>query len=223
MKRIIPKLSLLSAITILLQLAAPMTVLADAGGEDGLTQTADGYQVTLVFEEPVASGENPLHIQVVDDHGQPVSKALVEVAVIEVEDEHSDDEEDANQPDDAAPNKDSHGSESKSEPTAAPAAQNAMGGMTGVEAAETDEHEEMEMTKFTAGHEAGEYEGEIEIPTAGDWKIRVHVTVDEHLLEFEFPIHVAGSESGKNILFGFFALNVVILGAAFAIKLQSIS
>lgn len=94
MKRILSKISLLSAVLLLL-LAAPMTALADGGGDGTLTQTADGYQVTLVFEEPVASGENKMHVQVADAHGQPVSNALIEVAVIAAQDEHSEVEEEA--------------------------------------------------------------------------------------------------------------------------------
>ena len=81
-----------------------------------------------------------------------------------------------------------------------------------------DEHDEMGMVAFAAGHEAGEYEGEMVVTGPGEWMIRVHLTVDNRLIEFDFPLHVAGPQAGSNILLGFFAINAVILGAAVALS-----
>jgi hypothetical protein len=235
MKRILHKACLLSAVVLLLLMSVPITALADGGAEE-LIQTVDGYQVTIVLEKPITVGENQIHLQVADAQGQPVTNADVEVGVVAVEADHAEIE--------AAPQEDLHGMESTPEHDAPPTPQSSMGGMEGMseqvatptpqsdmhgmEAAPeedaasepADEHDEM--MAFTAGHEAGEYEGEIVVAGSGEWAIRVHVTVDDHLIEFDFPVHVAGAQStGKNILLGFFAINAGILGIAFTMKFKS--
>jgi hypothetical protein len=207
---------------LLLLLTSPISALAD-GGEDEFTQTVDGYRVTLVFEKPIASGENQFHIQVSDAHGQAVSNAQVEVSFVEAKAEHADAEESTSP-------SDTHGMESMPEAGHTEAEQptsesdmHGMEGMSGMEASPTalpDEHDEMGMVAFTAGHEAGEYEGAIVVTDAGEWTIQVHLTVEDHLVEFDFPIHVAGSQAGSNILLGFFAINAVILGSAATLKLK---
>ena len=236
MKSIFHKACLLSAVVLLLLMAAPMTALADGGAEE-LAQTVDGYQVSIVLEKPIVVGENQFHLRITDAQGQPVTNAEVEVGVVEAEADHEEYE--------ATPQEETHGTGGMLEPTATPTPKSSMGGMEGMSseqaatpapqdetpsmattpeehAAETfvDEHDEMMV--FTAGHEAGEYEGEIVVAGSGEWAIRVHVMVDGHLIEFDFPIHVAGAQStGKNILLGFFAINAVILGTAFAMKFKS--
>ena len=199
MKRTLYKTCLLSAVVILLLVAAPMTALAD-GGEDEFTQTVDGYRVTLVFENPITSGENQIHIQVSDAQGQPISSARVEVSVVEAETEHAEAET-------PAPQSGMAGMDSTPEMDATPTT--------------SDEHDEVEMTAFAAGHEAGEYEGEIAIAGAGEWAIWVHLTVEDHLVKFDFPVHMTGPQTGKNILLGFFTINAVIVGTAVTLKLKS--
>jgi hypothetical protein len=222
MKRISHKACLLSAVMLLLLLTPPITALAD-GGDDEFTQTVDGYRVTLVFEKPIASGANQIHIQVSDTHGQAVSHAQVEVSFVEAKAEHADAEESTLQ-------SDTQGVESMSEgghtETTAPTPESDMHGMEGTNEIATsattlpDGHNEMGMVAFAAGHEAGEYEGEIVVTGAGEWTIRVHLTVENRLIEFDFPLHVAGSQAGSKILLGFFAINAVILGTAATLKLK---
>jgi hypothetical protein len=195
MKRIFHNGCLLSAVMLLVLSLAPINVLAD-GGEDEITQTVDGYRVTLVFEKPIANGENPIHLQVSHAQGQPVSNAHVEVRVVEAEAEHTEAESHASQGD-------NHG----------------MDGMDGTHSSPS-EHDEMEIVTFTAGHEEGEYAGEIVVADSGEWTLQVHLAVAGHLVEFDFPLHIASSQAGKNILLGFFAINAVILGTAATLKLK---
>lgn len=199
MKRIFHNGCLLSAVMLLLLSMAPITVQADGGGGDEIVQTVDGYRVTLVFEKPITSGENQIHLQVSDAQGQPVSNAQVEVRLVDAEAEHTEAEEPVSQGD-----------------------MHAMEGMEGVGAApsSSNEHDEMGMVAFTAGHEDGEFEGEIVVADSGEWTLQVHLTVEEHLIEFDFPLHIASSQAGKNILLGFFAINAVILGTAATLKLK---
>ena len=195
MNGIIHKACLLSAVMFLLLSAVPFTALAD-GGEDELAQTVDGYQVTLVLEKPIASGDNQIHLLVRNAHDQPVSNAHVEVRVVEAEVEHSEAEEPASQTD-------THGME----------------GMGATHSA-SSEHDDMGMVAFTAGHEDGEYAGEIVVADSGEWSIQVHLIVEEHRVVFYFPLHVANSQAGRNILLGFLAINAVILGTAATLKLK---
>ena len=76
--------SLLLSISIMLPLLAlPVGVLADTGtGQNELTQTVNGYLVSLSFDKPVFIGENEIHIRVRDAQNMPVSKADLEVSVV---------------------------------------------------------------------------------------------------------------------------------------------
>jgi YHS domain-containing protein len=209
MKRIVYRIYLLVLVAVALLIAFPMSVRADGGGE-AITQTVDGYQVTLVLEKPFVIGENSLHLVIHGPDEKPVSDALVEVAVVEGKDEHVEEEAEADHdapdldPTDADTlEKDSHDM-NEPEATVAPA----------------DEHEEMKMIIFAAGHEAGEYQGDISVAGTGEWALRVHLTVEDRLIEFNFPFHVDGAQTGSNILLGYLAVNAVILGAAAVFKFK---
>ena len=54
MKRIFHNGCLLSAVMLLLLSAAPITVHWRMAERMNITQTVDGYRVTLVFEKPIA-------------------------------------------------------------------------------------------------------------------------------------------------------------------------
>ena len=75
-----------------------------------------------------------------------------------------------------------------------------------------NEHDEMGMVAFTAGHEAGEYEGEIVVAGSGEWIIRVHLTVEGTWSNSNFPSMWPALQAGKNILLGFFAINCCHFG-----------
>ena len=209
MKRTIYKVCLLSAMIFLIGFVASFNASAD-GGEKELTVGADGYQATLVFEKPVAIGENQIQLRISDGDGQPVTNALVEAAVITVEAEHA---------------QEGH-NETEASHTEGPASPDNMHGMEGMPG-ETANHipvnEHLEMVAFTAGHEAGEYKGVIDVTGHGEWTVRVHIALeDNHLIKLDFPFHLAEAQtSGRNILLGFLSINAAILGTAFTLKLKS--
>ncbi len=68
----------------LLVLMLPGQALAE-GGETGKTVTIGGYQVSLVFPEPLRLGENSVHLKIQDAMGSPVSGAQVEISALAVE------------------------------------------------------------------------------------------------------------------------------------------
>lgn len=219
MNQSITKTLFLLGAVFLIALVFPASVLADGGGEGSVefSQTIDGYKVMLIFEEPPVVGENPVHIQVVDEMGMPISGVVVEVSVAAREPEHKE------------PSVSAHG-DATTNPE--PAASTGHGAMSDEDApvvvpteAQSDPHDEpadahneMEMTSLEAGHEAGEYTGHIIIPGAGNWNIRVHMTRADELIEIDFPLDVAGSITGAGILTGFAVFNAAILFTAAVFK-----
>ena len=201
MRRFAHKTLLLSTVIFLILLSLPFAALADGvDDEHEFTQTAGGYEVTLVFENPAAIGENQIHVRVSDAHHAPVSNADVEVSLVEGEAEHT-----------------------EAEPIAQPE-EAGMHGMSEAPVEVSEEtHDEMDMIALEAGHESGEYAGEIAIDSAGDWIIRVHLTVQGELVEVDFPLSVASSQKGAGILTGFFALNAAIIVSAVYMKRKPVS
>ncbi len=194
--------SLLPIILLIALLALPVGVQADGGtDENGLTQTVDGYEVTLVFEKPATVGENQIRVFVKDAMHLPVSQADLEVSLVEAEAEHTEQE-----PESEAGTMSTHAEQ----PTAEAETMPGMDGMSAQPTAEIGtmssmseqpaEHDQMGMVALAAGHESGEYEGEIAIVSDGDQTLRVHLTVDGKLMEVDFPLHVAKSNTGAIIL-----------------------
>lgn len=219
MNQSITKTLFLLGAVFLIALVFPASALADGGGEGSaeFSQTIGGYKITLVFDEPPVIGENPVHIQVVDEMGMPVRGVVVEVSVAAREPEHK-------EPSDSA-----HGDTPKNPESAVSTGHGAMSDKAAPVVVPTeaqsdphdepaDAHNEMEMTSLEAGHDAGEYTGHITIPGAGDWNIRVHMTIADELTEIDFPLDIAGSLTGAGILTGFTIFNVAILFAAAIFK-----
>jgi hypothetical protein len=98
-----------------------------------------------------------------------------------------------------------------------------MADMPGMAEVSPSEHAEMGMTRLAVGHHSEEYTGEIAIETAGDYVIRVHLTVQGELTEVDFPLNVAQSQNGSGILAVFFAVNVAIIAGAVILKPKPVS
>ena len=98
-----------------------------------------------------------------------------------------------------------------------------MSGMSGMDAQPVESHDQMGMVALTAGHESGEYEGEIDIENTGDLTVRVHITVAGMLTEVDFPLHVAKSNTGTIVLGSFFAVDFALISAAVVMKRKSVS
>jgi hypothetical protein len=220
MKQLAHKTLLLSTIILLITLALPVAVLADGGEEgDEFTQTVNGYQVTLVFAKPAAVGENQIHIRVNDVQNMPVSNADVGVSVVKTEMEQHDAEAHTSTDDGMA---DMPGMVHDPEPPSA--GQDTMADMPGMDMSGTSAeapasaHDAMGMTTLEAGHESGEYTGEIAIETPGHCIVRVHLTVQGKLTEIDFPLSIVQPQNGYGILLGFFAVNVAIIAVAVILK-----
>jgi hypothetical protein len=231
MKRSLPTFLILLSAILITALILPTPALAD-GGEGGLTytQTINGYTVHLVFQKPAFVGENPIHIQILDAAGMPITGADVEVSLEEAE--SADHEE-------AAPSAETGMSGMEASPTAMPtSAPEAMSGMnSGADPTPTpasmssinsmspvaSEHDQMGMVALEPGHKDGEYEGELAIESEGELVVRAHITIQGELMEVDFPLHVAKSKTGAIVLASFFGLNAMIIAAAVVMKSKTVS
>ena len=233
MKRFAYKTALLFSASMLFCLALPISTLADGGTADHeITQTVNGYHVSLIFENPAFVGENPVHVLVKDTMYMPVTGADLEIGVVEA---HAD-------PTEAEPTAEAKAMTGmggmNAQPTAEAKAMTGMGGMDaqptaeakamtgmgGMEDVQTDQsHDQMGMVALSAGPDSGEYHGEVTIESDGDLMVRVHLTVADVLTEVDFPVHVARSNAGAIILGSFFAVNVALIAAAVVMKPKPLS
>ena len=246
MKRFSLQSLLLSISIIFALLALPVGVLADSGsGQNELTQTVNGYQVSLSFDKPVFIGENDIHIRVRDAQNMPISEAELEVSVVEAQAGHVEVPTTAEaaampvmtaQPvvetDMPAMNMD--GTPTPAAGTMAgmneePTSQaGTMAGMSDQPTAEAETmagmseepagHDQMGMVALTAGSESGVYDGQVSIESEGDLTLRLHLTVAGKLTEVDFPLHVTKSNAGVIVLASFFAVNVAIIAGAVVLK-----
>jgi hypothetical protein len=186
---------------------APLSAQAD-GENDGFVQTVNGYQVTLMFAEHPAVGENQVHILIQNAMDMPVSHATVQVALVAVEENHHE----------AAQEATSHESMAGMDMGAASSSHDGMAGMDMDEAEAA--HDEIQAVHLKAAHEDGEYSGKVHIETTGEWVISVHLIIQGEEMEVDFPLTVkAGSNMG--ILTGFAGVNILILIVAAALKSKS--
>jgi hypothetical protein len=230
MKRFAHKTLLLLTIFLLILLALPISALAD-DGEDGnkFTQTVNGYQVVLVFDEPAAVvGENQIHIRVNNSQNMPVPNANVGVSVVKSEMDHTQAEAHSSTEGQMADMPGMAGMQHDPEPQSAEQGEMAADmpsmDMSGASAeSPSSAHDEMAMTSLEAGLEGGEYTGKIAIETPGHCIVRVHLIIDGKLTEVNFPMSIAQSQNGSGILLGFFAVNVAIVAVAIVLKPKPLS
>ncbi len=250
MKRFAYKTALLFSASMLFCLALPISTLADGGTADHeITQTVNGYHVSLIFENPAFVGENPVHVLVKDTMYMPVTGADLEIGVVEAHADPTEAEPTAEakamtgmggmnaQPTaeakamtgmggmDAQPTAEAKAMTGMGGMDAQPTAEaKAMTGMGGMEDVQTDQsHDQMGMVALSAGPDSGEYHGEVTIESDGDLMVRVHLTVADVLTEVDFPVHVARSNAGAIILGSFFAVNVALIAAAVVMKPKPLS
>lgn len=215
MTRTIRRILLPMLIILMLVLVTPLSAQAD-GEEDAFTQTVNGYQVALMFAEDPAVGENQIHVQIHDAMDMPVGDAMVEVTLAPVAEEHLSEAQESSSHDDM-PGMDMT--------TTEPSAHDGMSGMDMAEPAtvhEASAHDEMQAVLLEPAHESGEYSGEMHIELAGEWIVRVHLTVQGEVMEVDFPL-IVKSSSRNGLLAGFAGVNILILIVAAATKSKSAS
>lgn len=210
MKNFVYKMGSLAIALLLLGLAWAGVAHADGGGGEEHVQIANGYQVVLVLTRPAQVGANPVQVRLSDAHGQPVAHATVAVSLMAGESGHTDTGHEASGHAETEASADTHTETD---------AHNAAEAHTEVEThSETDAHSATEALTLLTEATHGEYAGEIGLPQAGAWVVRVHLTIDEAPLLVDFPVTVASPQNGLGILAGFLTVNVGILGLAAVLR-----
>lgn len=197
-------------------LITPTAALADGGGNGNIV-TANGYQIELVFKEPVTVGENEFHIQITDSMGMPVPNAEVEVSAMPSEGmtEHGEDEEMATEAPSIGVMTSNNTMDGMDMATEVPST----GVMKPNEPA-TDEHDEEALTiMLDPTLESGEYAGKLHFETSGEWMFNVHFTINGETTAVDFPIEIART-LGLNyaVLAGFFGINGTVIATAAFLK-----
>lgn len=193
-------------------LLMPNLAAADAG-EDGSVVTANGYQIELVFKEPVAVGDNAFHIQITDSMGMPVPNAEVEVACLPADDMSAHEEAES------AESSNTHSMSGMDMAAETPST----GAMPPDNGSEKNAHEEEAITVILEpAHASGEYSGEIALAQPGAWIFNVHFTVDRQMTTAEIPVEVVRAASNLGILAGFLGFNATIIMAAAIMKRRPI-
>jgi len=196
-------------------LITPTAVFAD-GGENGNIVTANGYQIELIFKEPVTVGENEFHIQITDSMGMPVTDAEVEVSAMPAEEMSAHDENSemaTESPSVGVMTTSNNSMDGMDMATEAPST----GVMRPNEPAAEEHSEEALTIMLEPTAESGEYAGEMHFEASGEWMFNVHFTINGETTAVDFPIEIART-LGLNyaVLAGFLGINgTVIVTAAF--------
>ena len=197
-------------------LITPTAVFAD-GGENGNIVTANGYQIELVFKEPVTVGENEFHIQIMDSMGMPVTDAEVEVSAMPAEgmSAHDENSEMATEaPSVGVMTTSNNSMDGMDMATEAPST-----GVMKPNEPEADEHGEELMIMLEPTMELGEYAGELHFDTSGEWMLNVHFTVNGETTKVEFPFEIARALSlNYAVLTGFIGINGAVIATAAFLK-----
>ena len=197
-------------------LITPTAVFAD-GGENGNIVTANGYQIELVFKEPVTVGENEFHIQIMDSMGMPVTDAEVEVSAMPAEgmSAHDENSEMATEaPSVGVMTTSNNSMDGMDMATEAPST-----GVMKPNEPEADEHGEELMIMLEPTMELGEYAGELHFDTSGEWMLNVHFTVNGETTKVEFPFEIARALSlNYAVQTGFIGINGAVIATAAFLK-----
>lgn len=205
---------LITAILLLM----PTAALADGGGNGNIV-TANGFQIELVFKEPVTVGENEFHIQITDSMGMPVTDAEVEVSAMPAEGMSAHDETSEMEMATEAPSVGVMTSNSSMDGMDMATEVPSTGVMKPNEPAAEEHGEEALTIMLEPTAESGEYAGEMHFETSGEWMFNVHFTINGETTAVDFPIEIART-LGLNyaVLAGFLGINGTVIATAAFLK-----
>jgi len=159
-----------------------------AGGA-GATFEAEvnGYHVSLSFVSELKTGENEVHVRIVDSQDQFVPPTKVEISVMPIEEKGHEATE-------------SHGAD------VAPAS---------AHAEPASGHDNMPGMGAESEPASGSgHKGVLNFDKSGEWNVVVHFTVGGELLKVDIPVTVVGAISRYGVLAGIFGLNIAIVSTA---------
>ncbi len=167
--------------------------LADSGARFE-EKAVDGYKVRLGTASGGAQvGHNKLNVQISDAQGAPISNASITVIAEYFKE--------------AATSASDHGMGTGTE-------------KKGDQSVPAQVAARTVKVVFKAGHEAGEYEGEVELDEAGHWMVKVVFLQQQQEKSAAFEVEVNASKSGPNwfVLTGFAGIIAVLIAAAAVTK-----
>lgn len=199
-----------------LAFANSSTVLADGGeGEHALEMEVNGIHVTLASQNDWKKGEDTITVTLTDSMGIPVTDAEVEVVIEPNADGHAQAEADH------AAMESSHGVEQGHE------------SMPGMDMGEMDEpapedshgsaHSEGAAPVVLSEFHHGTYVAKTHLESSGANTVSVMFHVNGEMLEADFIVEVAGANSKTIVLWGFVAINVLVIASAGMMKKQTVA
>ncbi|RPI25874.1 MAG: hypothetical protein EHM70_19610 [Chloroflexota bacterium] len=235
MAELIKRVGWIGAVALLILIPFSGKALADAEIEGiALEKEINGIHVTLVFPtETLKQGETSLVVRLAGAYDQPISGANVSVQVQPLPDagEHSDVESSLH----AETGVDSHetmemgehGDSMEMDEHAAEMETSQHGEATEPDehsaAVETHGHSESELVALSAGDHSGEYEGDVNFSTPGNWQVSISLSTPEEQNEsVDFTVAVAQNGSKWFILGGFLASNLIVISTAAFFKWSSL-
>jgi hypothetical protein len=216
----------LYAITTLLSVfvflfAYPNAALANEGeGGDHQEVEVGGYTVTLSSQNEWAMGENTLVVTIADGMGMPLNDADVEILIAPKETGHESSDADSH---DSGQQDAMSGMDLGESPTQ----ESSMPGMDmGESVAETpgmmapirQANSPIAMTES----EHGMYTLQSHLESSGEHDVHVMFHVDGEMLQADFVVEVAGTNTKTLVLWSFVAVNVALVASAGFMKKQSI-
>jgi hypothetical protein len=183
-------------LTLIVMLIVGMFPRVGLAGGAGKTFGAEvnGYHVSLSFVSELKTGENEVHVRIVDSQDQLVTPTKVEFSVMLNEKKGHEATE-------------SHGAEMT---PASAHAEPASG------------HDNMPGMGAESEPASGSgHKGVLYFDKSGEWNVAVHFTVGGELLKVHIPVTVVGEMSRYGVLAGIFGLNMAIVATA-AIRKRNI-
>jgi len=172
--------------------------------EDKVTMvTTGGYQVSLIFPEPVKVGRNPVNVKILDGSGMPVSGARVEIS--------------------SKPIKVAQHPQATMEIGA-----HMMGGMHGMNHTMHNMPGMNAVPTVARSHGLnrmpGDYFAVITFSAPGQWTLKTHSGINAQTLDANFPVNVVASHTASLAILAWFAgLNALIIWVASVTKRSSVS
>ena len=200
--------------------ANPYTVLASEGdGGHQLEVEVNGYHVALSSQSDWVKGENTIVVTLTDGMGMPLRNADVDILIAPKSDGH------------AEPESDSHGVEAQNDSMPGmdmgnDQPQESMPGMDmGAPVEEMPAHDEEIATSIamTESDEHGVYIVETHFESSGEHEVQVMFHVNGEMLQADFVVEVAGTNSKTVVLWSFVMVNIALVASAGFIKKQSIT
>lgn len=185
--------------------ATPLSARASEGdGGHGLEMEVNGYHITLDSQNEWAKGENVLVVTITNSMGMPLSDADVEILVAPKE-EHDESETDTMSGMDM-------GNDQPQEPEPGvmkPVANNPSG---------HDEETSSPIAMTESEH--GMYTVQTHLETSGEQNVHVYFHVNGEMLQADFIVEVAGSNSKFIVIWGYVTINVAVIAVASVMKKQ---